>query len=123
MKKFTYERQGDDVVVTCPLMFSGNNLKIYHKIIGIKGNNGNYEEDLFLIDREEKGIYSRCLCFLETDGLSLRFYPKDSNEWSGEWAMPTLEDIESEYGNYKGQLVNMIKEVIRVQEMIKLIPD
>lgn len=118
MKKFTYERTGDDVYVNCPLDFTEAEFKIYHKIIAVRGNNGSYQDKQFLLPREKTGIYSRCVCFLEADGLSLKFCCMGS----GGWAMPTIDDIQAEYDNYRDRLADMIKEVLRLTEMIKLIP-
>ncbi len=118
MNEFTYKRDGDDVFVDCPLDFSESEMKVYHKIIVIRGNNGSYQDKIFLKAKEKTGIYSRCYCFLEENGISLKFC---SMGYEAK-ARPTLEDIEAEYDNYRDQLIVMIKEVLRLQEMIRLIP-
>jgi hypothetical protein len=119
MKEFSYKRNNDDVFVSVPLDFSDNELRIYHRIITIKGKNGSYHDDQFLLPREKTGIYSRCWCFLEDGYISLKFCSMGYDEK----AKPTIEDIEAEYANYMNQLLDMIKEVLRLQETIKLIPE
>jgi len=119
MKEFSYKNDNDDVFVNCPIDFSETEMKVYHKILAIRGNNGSYQDDQFLLPREKTGIYSRCVCFLEKDCISLKFC---SNGFDGS-ARPTLEDIQAEYDNYRDQLMIMISEVIRLKEMIKLIPE
>jgi hypothetical protein len=119
MKEFRYKRDSEDVFVNIPLDFSDNEIKIYHKIITIKGKNGSYHDDQFLLPREKTGIYSHCWCFLEEDYISLKFCSMGYDAK----AKPTIDDIEAEYDNYRDQLIIMIKEVLRLQEMIKLIPE
>jgi len=119
VKEFTYTRNGDDVFVNCPLNFSEVEMKIYQQIIRIKGNNGSYPDVQFLSAREKTGIYSRCVCFLENDHISLKFCRFDVYKD----ADPSMDDIQANYDHYRYQLLVLINEVLRLQEMIKLIPD
>jgi hypothetical protein len=118
IEKFTYEKVQDTIQVSSSLDLSDKYLKYYNQIKLIRGNNGN-DEYLTRLTREEsdKHKYSYCKCILEFDGIRLNFYPYGQCS-----AKPSIEDIELEYNFYRNQIIDMIKEVIRLQEMIKLIP-
>ena len=117
--KFTYETVQDTVQVSSSLDLSDKHLKYYNQIKHVKGNNHN-DEYLMRLTREESDVhkYSYCKCILEFDGIRLNFHGHGQCS-----AKPTIEDIDLEYNFYRNQIVGMIEEIIRLHEMIKLIPE